>query len=266
MSIVRAVGRNILSAGLSAGALGVLTLAPVSGAQAQTAAQYNQAAQAIQLCASPLAASIPQCAQLNGQLGLGGAAAAAPGGNAGSAAAGLLGALAASRGAAGGGGLMGALGALANGAAANAATPQQVPQTAQGAQAAQYNYAMCIQRAGANVAAIQACSSIVAGYTGAAPAYAGAAAPSAYPGSVDYSTQAALATQAAAGNYQACVAANPQNWQGCLATMNGATGAGLANAGVTQQQLQAATGTAAAQAGPAAAAALNALSGFLKKK
>ena len=51
-----------------------------------------------------------------------------------------------------------------------------------------------------------------------------------------------------------------------LATMNGNTGAALANAGVTQQQFQAATGAAAAQAGPAAAAALNALSGFLKKK
>ena len=255
MSIVKAVGRTMLSAG----ALGVLTLAPVSGAQAQTAAQYNQAAQAIQICASPLAASIPQCAQLNGQLGLGGGAPAVTGGNAGNAAAGLLGALAASRGAGGGGGLMGALGALANGAAANAATPHQVPQQAQAIQLA---YAQFIQRAGVNTAAIQACSSIVAGYTGA---YPGAAAAPAYPGA-DYYTQSAMATQAAAGNYQACVAANPQNWQGCLAAMNGAAGQGLANAGVTQQQLQAATGAAASQAGPNAAAALNALAGFLNKK
>lgn len=260
MSIVKAVGRTLLSAG----ALGVLTLAPTSGAQAQTAAQYNQAAAAIQMCASPLAASIPQCAQLNGQLGLGGGA-AATGGNAGaSAAAGLLGALAASRGATsgGGGGLMGALGALANSATANAAVPQQAPQNAGAIQMA---FATCVQRAGVNQAALQACNSILAGYTGAAPAYPAAAAPTGYP-TADYYTQSAMATQAAAGNYQACVAANPQNWQGCLATMNGATGAGLANAGVTQQQLQAATGAAAAQAGPAAAAALNALSGFLKKK
>lgn len=55
-------------------ALSLLIGAPTV-AQAQTAAQYNRAAQAIQLCASPAGALVPECAQLRGGL----VAAPAPG-------------------------------------------------------------------------------------------------------------------------------------------------------------------------------------------
>jgi hypothetical protein len=49
-------------------ALSLLISAP-AGAQAQTAAQYNRAAQAMQICASPAGAMLPECAQLRGAVG-----------------------------------------------------------------------------------------------------------------------------------------------------------------------------------------------------
>lgn len=170
MLSVKAICRTVAGAGALSFAMGM-----ASGASAQTAQQYNQAAAAIQLCSSPAAASIPQCAQLKQQLGLGGGANAQANANAGAAAAGALLNGLANRGG-GGGGLAGLLGAVA-GQAAQAAAPAAPPV-----------------------------------------------------GSGDYYNQAAGATYNAAAGYQACVAANPTNWQSCLAQMNG--GAAVAAAPV----------------------------------
>lgn len=69
---------------------------------------------------------------------------------------------------------------------------------------------------------------------------AAAAASPAMPPSAARSQDAAMATYAAGQSYQTCVAANPNNWQACVQTMNNNTQAGLLNAGVPPQQLQAA--------------------------
>lgn len=201
--------RNIYSTALSTSALGALILmASAGGGHAQTAADYNRAAAAMQLCASPAGAAIPQCAQLKQQLGAGAGAGA-------SQAAGVAGALNALANARGGGagGLAGVLSGLANSAAsANTANVNSNSSAA----AAQAAYAACVQKAGLNTGAIQACSSIVANWSGGATGVAAGA------GSGDYYVQSANATHAAAANYQACVAANPANWQACLAPMTGA--------------------------------------------
>jgi hypothetical protein len=160
MLSVKAICRTLAGAG----ALTLAVAAMPGAVQAQTAADYNRAAAAMQLCASPMGAGIAECAQLKQQLGVGGAAGGS--GNAGAQAAGALLNGLANRGG-GGGGLAGILGAVA-GQAAQAAVP-------------------------------------------AAPAV----------GSGDYYNQAAGATYNAAAGYQACVAANPTNWQSCLAQMNG---------------------------------------------
>jgi hypothetical protein len=160
MLSVKAICRTLAGAGALTFAVGAMP----GAVQAQTAADYNRAAAAMQLCASPMGAGIAECAQLKNQLGAGAAAGANAG--AGAAAAGALLNGLANRGG-GGGGLAGILGAVA-GQAAQAAAP-------------------------------------------AAPAV----------GSGDYYNQAAGATYNAAAGYQACVAANPTNWQSCLAQMNG---------------------------------------------
>ena len=162
MLSVKAIRRTLAGAGAL-----TLAMAAIPGAvQAQTANDYNRAAAAMQLCASPAGASIPQCAQLNQQLGVAAGGNAGANASAGAAAAGALLNGLANRGG-GGGGLAGLLGAVA-GQAAQAAAP-------------------------------------------AAPAV----------GSGDYYNQAAGATYNAAAGYQACVAANPTNWQSCLAQMQG---------------------------------------------
>ena len=118
MLSVKAIRRTLAGAGAL-----TFAVAGIPGAvQAQTANDYNRAAAAMQLCSSPAGAGIPQCAQLNQQLG------GAVGGNAGanaSAGAAAAGALLnglATRGGGGGGGLAGLLGAVA-GQAAQANAP-----------------------------------------------------------------------------------------------------------------------------------------------
>jgi len=46
-------------------------LAIAGPASAQTAEQYNRAAQAIQMCSSAMGAMVPECAKLRGRLGVG---------------------------------------------------------------------------------------------------------------------------------------------------------------------------------------------------
>lgn len=193
---------------LAACAITLSLAAPVLPARAQTAAQINQLNQAMQICNSPMGAAVPECATLRGQLG-------------GANALGALGNLGGNGGQAAGiaGALLGAFGG---------ANTQQAP-AAPNYGALQANYAACIQRAGVNTAALQACAAQLQ----AATAGSGMA-------GVDRNTASAMATYGAAGNYQACVMANPTNWQACLNQMGAASNAGLAAAGVTAQQMQAA--------------------------
>jgi hypothetical protein len=162
MLSVKAIRRTLAGAG----ALTLAVTAMPSLVQAQTAADINRASAAMQICASPMGAGIPECAQLKQQLGVGGGNAGANAGGGAAAAGALLNGLA-NRGGGGGGGLAGLLGAMA-GQAAQAAAPAAPPA-----------------------------------------------------GSADYYNQAAGATYNAAAGYQACVAANPTNWQSCVAQMNG---------------------------------------------
>lgn len=203
-------------------------------AQAQTADQYNRASQAIQMCSSGMGAMIPECAKLRGGLGMsvvspqqaqsalgslglgGGGGLGGFGGNKAQAAVGIL----------------GALGAMRQQAAAAAPA-------ANNAGAIQQAIAMCVQNAQGNNTAIQACLNIANAGPPAAPVFAQGQQmlPSA-----QRSQDSAMATYAAGQTYQACVAANPGNWQSCLQTMNNNTQTGLLNAGVSPQQLQAAGG------------------------
>ena len=181
-----------------------------AGAQAQTAAQYNRASQAIQICSSAQGAFIPECAKLRGQFG--GASAAAPsglggfggyGGGKAGAAAGILGAV------------MGA---------ANRAQPQAAPAYAPPAispQALQEAIATCVRTAAGNAAVIQGCLTIA--NRGAAPpppppAYAPAA-----PAPMANGQPAGMAIYNAGQDYRSCVAANPNNWQACVQS-SGLTG------------------------------------------
>lgn len=167
MLSVKAIRRTLLGAG----ALTFAASAMPGVVQAQTAADINRASAAMQICASPMGAGVPECAQLKQQLGVG----SGGGANAGASAAGALLNGLANRGG-GGGGLAGILGAVA-GQAAQAAAP-------------------------------------------AGPAAGGG----------DYYNQAAGATYNAAAGYQACVAANPTNWQSCMAQMNGGAPAAVPGA------------------------------------
>ncbi|MBU2362175.1 MAG: hypothetical protein KKB47_04915, partial [Alphaproteobacteria bacterium] len=104
--------------------------------------------------------------------------------------------------------------------------------------AVQQAIAMCVQNAQGNNAAIQACLQIANTAPQAqAQGYGQQMLPSA-----QRAQDGAMATYAAGQSYQACVAANPSNWQACLQTMNNNTQTGLLNAGVSPQQLQAAGG------------------------
>jgi len=201
-----------------AAAVAVLAL-PAAPAQGQTAYDVNRLNQAVQICNSPMGAGTPECAQLRAKMGGGGV----PG----------IGGL----GGFGGGGKAAGIAGLL-GAAMTAARSQQAaapPPTANPG-AVQQAIAACVQNAGGNNAAIQACLQIAS--TPPAAAYRSQQMlPS------DRRAQdGAMATYAAGQSYQACVAANPGNWQACLQTMNNNTQAGLLNAGVSPQELQAAGG------------------------
>lgn len=157
-------------------ALSLLIGAP-AGAQAQSAAQYNRAAQAMQICGSAAGAMIPECAQLRGAFG----AAPAPAGTA-NALSGLVG---------GGGNAATAAGLL--GMAAQAFAAQRAPAAPQPAppaagfpamRAGDYNtaaamathsaaqaYQACVMRVGAtNSAGVQGCiAQLQAASMGGAP-------------------------------------------------------------------------------------------------
>lgn len=158
-------------------ALSLLIGAP-AGAQAQSAAQYNRAAQAMQICGSAAGAMIPECAQLRGAFG----AAPAPAGTA-NALSGLVG---------GGGGnaatAAGLLGMAAQAFAAQRApaAPQPAPPAAgfPAMRAGDYNtaaamathsaaqtYQACVMRVGAtNSAGVQGCiAQLQAASMGGAP-------------------------------------------------------------------------------------------------
>lgn len=188
-------------------ALGVLIAAP-AGVQAQTAAQYNRAAQAMQICASPAGALVPECAQLRGMVG----GAPAPAGAA-NALSGLFG---------GGGGAQAATAAGLLGAAAQALAAQRAPAAPQPAPApagfpamhtgdyytaaalatqnAAQAYQACVMRVGAtNAAGVQGCiAQLQAASGGGAPAgFPGAAfpgqAPAGFPGAAQQpAAQAAM--------------------------------------------------------------------------
>lgn len=190
-------------------ALGVLIAAP-AGVQAQTAAQYNRAAQAIQICASAAGALMPECAQLRGAFG----AAPAPAGAA-NALSGLF----------GGGGSQAATAAGLLGAAAQALATQRAPAAPQPAPAAPgfpamqtgdyytaaalatqnaaQAYQACVMRVGAtNAAGVQGCiAQLQAASGGGVPAgFPGAAfpgqAPAGFPGAAQQSAAQALAPAA----------------------------------------------------------------------
>jgi hypothetical protein len=149
-------------------ALSLLIGAPAV-TQAQTAAQYNRAAQAIQLCASSAGAMVPECAQLRGGL------VAAPTPGAANALSGLLGGGGSGKAAAAAGLLGMATQALA--AQRPPASPQPAPTpaptaagfpamhtgdyytaTALATQSAAQAYQACVMRVGpANAAGVQGC-------------------------------------------------------------------------------------------------------------
>lgn len=234
-----ATNRVIVGAALAM-ALGAGTAA------AQTAGDINRLNAAMQICNSPMGAGMAECAKLGAMTG-------GLGGPAGGAAAGLAGLL---------------------GAAMSARTPQPaMPMSAPNGAALQQAVAACVQNAAGNITVIQACAGLA---KGGAPAMGMPMAAPAMPAGQqmlpsDARAQAsAMATHAAAQQYQACVAANPTAWQACLQTMNNNTQTGLLNAGVSAAQLQAAGGYvppgyagagAAAAAAPAAAKAIMGLFG-----
>ena len=109
---------------LATAAVVALALLGARPAQAQTAADINRLNQAMQICNSPLAAGVPECAQLRGQLGG-----------------------------------LGAAGALA-GALAGQQRQQQQPQPYNplNTAAAQQAYLACVQRSGGNQMIVNACN------------------------------------------------------------------------------------------------------------
>ncbi len=216
-----------------------------------------------------MGAGMAECAQLRAKMGGGGGGAMGGipglGGLGGMGGAGKAGAAA---------GLLGSLmGAAQN---AQAARAQQAP--AANPQATQQAIAVCVQRANGDVAAIQSCLALAnqpaapQGLMGQGIGAQGMAQGLMAQGMPPTDTRgqaSAMATYQAGQNYHACVAANPNNWQMCQQAMANNAQAGLLNAGVSPQQLQAAglPGVPGGQAGAAAAgAALNALGGLFGRK
>jgi hypothetical protein len=185
-------------------ALGWLLVA--SSASAQTAADINRLNAAIQICSSPGAAAIPECGRLRGKLGMGASPGALGGGlpvglGAGKAqvAAGLLGSL------------------MSAGRARGAAPVAPV-----GLGPMQQNVAACVQRAGGDNAAIQACLSGAAAPRplAAAPPLGGGIPMLGQPVAAPASDPA-MAIHQAGQSYHACVAADQANWRRCLPLLNG---------------------------------------------
>lgn len=201
------ITRTLMTTGLA----GVALLAFAGSAQAQTAYQLNRANQALQICSSPMGPSIPECAQLRGQLGVS-ATPAAPG----------LGALGSGKAA----GIAGLLGSALS--ASRNTAPAPMPTPAANSAMIQQAVATCVRNAAGNEAMVQGCLAIASRSSPPQPARALAPTSSfAAPGlAAPYATgpshnASAMATLRAGQTYQACVAANPNNWQGCLKAMNG---------------------------------------------
>jgi hypothetical protein len=185
-------------------------------AATQTAAQINRMNHAVQICNSPGAAAIPECAQLNARLGL-----PAPGGFGASPPVGA-------GGMGGGGTTAGILGALN---AAMASRQPTMPTPVAPAVSSQ-GVAACVRQAAEDTAAIQACLTTASaprapaptlGSPGLAgshrvPSIGQAIMPSA---GQNVGGGAAMGIHQAGQSYQSCVAANPDNWRSCLHLLNG---------------------------------------------
>jgi len=233
----------------------LLTAVVLAGApaavHAQSAYQYNRAAQAIQICASAMGAAIPECGQLRGAVG---APAISPAESA--AAANLLsgltgGAVPAAPAAIPGVGNAGLAGNLFGMAAQAYAASRQAPAAA----------------------AVPAPSGFPGGVPAGFPSSAG------FPGAgaVDSNTSAALAIQNAGQVYRDCVirvgATNAAGVQGCVsqfqaASMGGApaayaNAAGFPGAATAGFPGGVAAGYPAAQAAPLASAAVSAFSALM---
>ena len=186
-----------------AGAVALITLAQLSPAAAQTAADINRLNQAVQICNSPMGAGMAECAKLRGQLGAVGGG--APG--------------------IGGGGTTGTLLGALLGAAMNARqTP--APVTPAAAASNPQLIAECVKAAAGNTAAIQAClNTAKAPRIAVAPAVPRLGQP--IMGGQPLALQPGMGQNAAVGihqagqNYQACVAANGGAWQPCVYLLNG---------------------------------------------
>jgi len=212
---------------LSIAAALVSMAAPIA-VQAQTAAQYNQAAQAMQICASAMGAAIPECAAVRGMVGAPTVSAGQAAGAA-NAISGLFGG-----GVAAAGGSTGALAGGLLGMAAQAYSGSRTPvapsapvgpgqyyvNSAQATHNAGLAYQACVARVGAtNQAGVQGCIAQLSAASGGAAAPAYAAPPANY-------AAAAPPPSNPAADYQACVmrvgATNSAGIQGCIAQMNAA--------------------------------------------
>lgn len=158
---------------VSAAATVLFVLLAGAPAHAQSAAQYNRAAQAIQLCSSPVGALAPECAQLRGALG-GGMAQPIPvapyttGGGKAAIAAGLLG--------------MATKAISAKSAAPAPAATDYYTATALATQNATAEYHACVARVGpSNAVGVQGCLAQLQTASGGAPAVAPQAASVAKP-------------------------------------------------------------------------------------
>lgn len=169
-------------------------------AQAQSAAEYNRAAQAIQLCSSSMGALVPECANLRGALGAGLAPSAVPNPFAG-AGVGKSSAVAA--------GLLGmATQALSAARAAPVApapvTTDNYTAAALATQSAAQAYQACVMRVGvANAVGVQGCIAQLQAASSGAPTV-----PAGFPGqAVGFPGQGAAAPMgaAAAGAFSALI-------------------------------------------------------------
>lgn len=180
--------------------LALLALAIATPAAAQSAADYNRANQALQICASPMGATIPECGKVRSQFGVG-----SPGGGGSSAS-----------------GIAGVLGNALSAAQRPAAAPSMTP-AAGGANpaAVQQAIAICVKSAAGDPAVIQKCLAIANTAPAAAPRPTYVPTPGqVITPSLMAGDTAARATYQAGQGYQACLA-NGTDRQTCARRMNG---------------------------------------------